>query len=285
MFRKLSLLFGLALLAPLAAFAIACSDDDDGGSGAAADTPEEREVEATIRAVVDAYQAGDLQRFLSYWTDEGLQAEFESTRAEITQAGPEFFAGPAELSLRNVTDIDVSGDEASAQAELVFGKVLQPTEYELIRDANTWKINGSNELNARIPSGVTAVDVELDEFAFKFDKTKIKDGNVAFKGENVGEQPHEIALLKVPNNLTLEQFLQVAPALLASPTLPTGVEFVGGVFAEEPGDEANLVVVEPLEPGHYIMACFLPDQNDPEETPHALKGMVSDFNITTQGGN
>jgi hypothetical protein len=73
--------------------------------------------------------------------------------------------------------------------------------------------------------------------------------------------------------------------LLASPTLPTGVEFIGAVFAEEPGDDTNMVFTQPLEPGHYIMVCFLPDVNDPEETPHALKGMLSDFNITTQGGN
>src|SRR5687768_5088773 len=114
MFRKLTLSFGLILLAPLAALALACGDDNESGNGAVADTPEAQEVEATIRAVVAAYQAKDLPRFLSYWTDEGLQDEFGASRDELMQAGSSFFEGPAGLALRNITDIDVNGNEAQA---------------------------------------------------------------------------------------------------------------------------------------------------------------------------
>jgi hypothetical protein len=35
----------------------------------------------------------------------------------------------------------------------------------------------------------------------------------------------------------------------------------------------------PLEPGRYALVCFFPDTDDPEMTPHAEKGMASEFTV------
>jgi hypothetical protein len=263
---------GLLLLA--AAFAAGCSDDDDDGNGAA--TGAEAQVEQTIRSAVDAYRAQNLELFLSFWTDDGLEDEFGGTRAELRQAGAEFFGGPP-LSLRNVSDIDVSGDEASAVAELVFGVSLAPERFELITQSGQWKINATEPVNARVPDGTTKVDVDLDEFAFKFDAAKITGGNVAFVADNVGDQPHEVVLFQVPSSFTVQQMLALAQAEDEEP--PPGVEPVAFVGPVEPGDDTNLVLTQPLPAGKYMMVCFLPDEDDPQETPHAARGMISEFSV------
>ena len=58
-----------------------------------------------------------------------------------------------------------------------------------------------------------------------------------------------------------------------------GVEEIVAFGAYEPGETANVVFAESLEPGRYGVFCFFPDVNDPEHTPHALKGMFAEFSI------
>lgn len=45
----------------------------------------------------------------------------------------------------------------------------------------------------------------------------------------------------------------------------------------EPGNSLNLVFTQALEPGRYVILCFLPDITDPEGTPHFFKGMLAEF--------
>ncbi len=121
--------------------------------------------------------------------------------------------------------------------------------------------------------GVTPVEVDLDDFSFTYDTAAIAEAEqLAFRADNVGEQEHEISLARIPADADIDE-------LLMSEAEPEGVEFLGGATAE-PGDSANLVFVEPLGPGRYVMVCFLPDTSEGEDgQPHALLGMVSEFTI------
>ena len=40
-----------------------------------------------------------------------------------------------------------------------------------------------------------------------------------------------------------------------------------------------MLFVNSLAAGRYAMLCFLPDVNDAAETPHAMKGMITEFAI------
>lgn len=113
----------------------------------------------------------------------------------------------------------------------------------------------------------------LDEFAFGLD-ANLTAGNVAFAVENQGEQPHEAILAKIDEGVDLEE------ALNSEEDEPEGIEVLGGVFEVQPGNSYNLVYTEELEAGRYAFVCFLPDLDEgPDGTPHALKGMVLEFNI------
>lgn len=126
-------------------------------------------------------------------------------------------------------------------------------------------------LSPEIPSGVTAIDLSMSEFAFSFDASAVtSDQTIAFSVENVGEQPHEIGLARVPADFDLQAALQ-------SEEEPPGIEEIGFLDPQDPGATANLVFTEPLEPGRYVMVCFIEDPATGQ--PHALLGMFSDFTI------
>jgi hypothetical protein len=278
MFKRLSLLVLPLVLA--AGLIMACGDDDD-DTGGAGETPtgEAVAVQQTIRDAIAAYGRQDMEAFLSYWTDAGLESEFQASRDELRAVGAEFFEGP-ELSLGDISDTEVDGDEATSEAELIFAMVIQPNRFTLIREGSAWKIDNLEEMRASIPSDTTRIDVELDEFSFAFDTADTASGNIAFETENSGQQLHEMVIFKLPAGFGLQQFLQADP----SAPLPPGLEIIGFGGPWEPGEDGTVVFTQPLASGDYAMVCFLPDENDAEETPHVAKGMAVQFNVTGQGG-
>jgi hypothetical protein len=94
---------------------------------------------------------------------------------------------------------------------------------------------------------------------------------VALALSNKGKQPHEAVLVKVAPGVNLQEALQ-------SDGEPEGLEFQGFSSAE-PGASYNMVLLSDLSAGHYALVCFFPDLDDPQLTPHAFKGMVSEFDI------
>ena len=281
MIRKL-LSLGFLTILPIAALACGGDDDSDVGEPGAsgADSAEGRLVEQTITSAVEAYNRGDLNSFLTFFTDDGLEDQFDATRAEIQAAGDEFFGGPPRM-IRGFADTEVDGDDASTEVEWAVAQSIQKEDYDLIRetDGGPWKIDGSSPVTVAIPSGTTGVDVDLDEFSFEFDPADIKNGNLAFRADNIGKQEHELVVLQVPPSYTAQQLLGALDQ-----DIPAGVEIIGFAMADS-GDKTNLVFTEALAQGKYMMVCFLPDTDDPMGAPHALKGMISEFTISSQGGN
>jgi hypothetical protein len=99
----------LLLLAPL--LLVACGGGDDGGNAAAA-TPEE-EVELAVSSMIDAFNDADMETFLSYWTNEGLESEFGVTR-DVLEANPEGLFGLEPILLGPFVGTEVADDEAGA---------------------------------------------------------------------------------------------------------------------------------------------------------------------------
>jgi hypothetical protein len=130
-----------------------------------------------------------------------------------------------------------------------------------------------------VPDGTTLVHVDLNEFAFAFNPDDVTGANVAFEAANVGEQQHELAIARIPADADLDALIAEFAGGGPDTPPPAGVEFLGAVAPVEPDATQNLVFVDPLTPGRYAMLCFFPDTDDPEETPHALLGMVNEFTI------
>ena len=253
--RLVVMLLALALIAPMVL--VACGGDGD----------DEGEVEDAVRIVIDNLNQKNVEGLLARFTDKGLQELFDMTREDARREFAESNAGPP-ASVRNLSNTKVSGDTATIDAELTFGIVIELSRLSMIMEGGIWKIDGEDQLSPAIPTGMTIVDVGLTEFAFVYNPAALTSGNVAFKLENVGEQEHQLLIAKVPEG----------PPLFDLLTQDDVVEFVGGIDVE-PGTQRNLVFTEALPPGRYAVVCFLPDVNDPEGTPHAFKGMMSEFTI------
>jgi hypothetical protein len=262
----------------------ACDDDDDGDNGdntpAAGETApagngdgDEAALEQTVRDALAAWNASDAEGVLSYFTDQGAIESFGeegSTIEEVRQFLPQFIGEPIEPS--EFEDTSVDGDTGETTVTWINGNAYEKLKFLFINEAGEWKIDGQEDLVVDIPDDATTIDVTLNDFSFTYDTAAAAEGGLlAFAAENEGEQPHEVALARIPADADINE-------LLESEEEPAGVEFLGGAAAE-PGDSVNLVFAEPLTPGRYLVACFLPDTSDPEGTPHAYLGMVSEFTV------
>jgi hypothetical protein len=272
---------------------VACSDDDDDAAGdttpvatqaataaaTKAASTEEKAVQQWFLDAIDRWNAKDLEGFVAFFTDEGLVSSFGDdvrTAAEV-KAGLGEFIGSEELGQVTFLETSVSGDAATLDVVFAFGTTLTRSKFALVKVGGEWKQNNEeSNLPVDVPAGTTLVHIDANEFAFGVDTSTIV-GTVAFEFSNVGKQHHELGIVRIPADANIEDLLQQAAD---SPDGEVaGVEFVGGTDADS-GDTTNIVFIEPLAPGRYMMACFVPDETEGEDgTPHALKGMYKEFTI------
>jgi hypothetical protein len=135
------------------------------------------------------------------------------------------------------------------------------------------------------PGSLAAIDVtgdesdeELDADAtvtaseYKFEAEGLEAGKNEIDFRNAGAQPHHLLISKLVGKATAED---VEKAFKSNGEPP--LEEKGGVStAVIEGGESQLVDFD-LKPGRYAFYCFISDrQGGP---PHALKGMVDEFEI------
>lgn len=239
-------------------------------------------IKKTIQTAVDAWNNKNVATFLAQWTDNGLKDEFDSTRAELQASLPEFIGDPP-ITAYKLVNITGGGNSARAYFELTFGQGIEGNIYSFTLEGGVWKISGSTDAPVPIPAGTRTVDMKLQEYAFVYDKTQVTSGNFAFRISNVGKEDHEMVLVKVAAGVNLMQALQSS----GSGRRPSsGIEDVGFGGPWEPGVNTTMVFSSALSNGHYALLCFIPA---PDDTPHAFKGMVSEFDVTgstaTGGGS
>lgn len=123
------------------------------------------------------------------------------------------------------------------------------------------------------------LDVEAREYSFTA-ASSVKAGWVELNLKNVGKEDHQSQLTRLNDGVTPQQ-LQEATA-----GDPTGektlalVTLAGGVNAI-PAGETQSSVTE-LEPGNYLMMCFLPTPDG--KSTHVAQGMVAPFAVTGTAG-
>ena len=118
------------------------------------------------------------------------------------------------------------------------------------------------------------------DFEFVF-SDPIPSGMGIWEITNSGEQPHEVALVKGPDGVTLEQVLAVSEADMSGGTPPADspsaddFEPFGNTVAIS-GGQTTWVPFD-LEPGTYVAFCFV---TDPETgLPHMMLGMTTVFTV------
>jgi len=260
---RIAVTLALALTA-LSTVALACGG---GGEGSAEDR---EEVEQTVKELA-SYGAEDVDVFLERVTDNFLESFAGFTREECKGNAQDCVGDPSETT--SLANTKVLGDTATTEGTFSSAgeDVGEELYLSLVREDGVWKLDGLRNPPQEIPEGVKKVDLNLNEFAFGFNASEITDGNFAFVAKNVGKQNHQVGVMKVPADLDIQELWREEEV--------AGVEDIAFTLPFPPGDEYNVVFDQPLEPGRYALVCSVPDKDDPEKTPHALKGMISEFTI------
>ena len=244
-----------------------CGGDDDG---------EEAEVEAEVQAAFDSWNAKDLDGLIAAFTDAGLISVFgDEGQGSVEELKTELapFMGEPPFTNPEFRETIVDGDSATADVQMAFGRMaLDASRFTLVRQDGTWKIDREDSIAVEIPDGTETIEAETYEFAFNIDTAALAAATepVAIAIDNIGTQPHELAIIRVP----------AGADVLALFERPGGseIELIAQGGPLEPGESLNLVFTQPLEPGRYVILCFLPDTTEgPEGTPHVFKGMLAEF--------
>jgi hypothetical protein len=112
--------------------------------------------------------------------------------------------------------------------------------------------------------------VTAAEYAFTADGLTAGENEIAFK--NDGAQPHHLLISPLKGDATAEEVEEAFKSEKGPP--PLGDETLSTAVIE--GGEGQLVSID-LKPGRYAFYCFISDrQGGP---PHALKGMVDEFEV------
>jgi len=273
-------ILALSAITALALFAACGDDDDDGGDDGGGSDEERATVEALIRdlAATDPVNEDDVQFFLDHATDNFIeQAGYESP--EDCRANADDCIGePTEGLVFN--SIEVEGDTAAVDVTFSEGEDEFTIVINLVKDGDTWKLDGFEFGVEEIPEGVKAIEVTATEYEFEYDAGAIEDGNVAFTLKNEGAEEHELIIFKVRDDFDINVLLEgggdEGEHEEDEEELPPGAESFTGFTLTGPGDSANLVPEGELEPGRYVMACFI--ENDAGEA-HVALGMHSEFTI------
>jgi hypothetical protein len=170
---------------------------------------------------------------------------------------------------------------------------LTPGEWYLVGDPESGiapvSINVTGEAASPAAGAEITADAEVtldnENGHFYFEMPdNVAAGDQIWKVTNGGDQPHEMFISKTPRRLTLDE-VQILINLPEDQLPPEGVpnpaefEDMGGLA---PISHDQTVYFElNLEPGAYVAVCFMPDKED--GAPHALKGMVTVFEIPEEG--
>ena len=124
--------------------------------------------------------------------------------------------------------------------------------------------------------GYEQVEVTLEDYAFTGLPEELDKGTTAFKLSNTGAEPHEMFVVKLKGDATVDDLLAAEESEFDSLARE-----VGGGFAE-PGQE-SYATVNLKAPGRYAAVCFIPvgttAETDGTGPPHATQGMAAEFEV------
>ena len=116
------------------------------------------------------------------------------------------------------------------------------------------------------------VHVTLDEWAIDADTDSVEAGNIEFDAKNIGEDDHELVIVKgaLPKDLT------ITDDGLDEDALPEGAEVLGEIEGFPGGDSCHGTFE--LAAGDYTLLCNIVEASEHEA--HAHEGMVTAFRVS-----
>jgi ketosteroid isomerase-like protein len=251
-------------IAIIALIGSACGGDGESG-----------DEEAIRQAVEDSYAAlaaRDIEVYLSLVTEAHLEDVylFPVTKEEIQE---DYEAGNVDVNtptaeVGKLTDIEVSGDTATAELWERQASSVEPWTLHLVKNGDQWQLDSVEPMKVDTPDGATDVNVETVDHRYTLSEDVYPAGDVVFQVENAGTQPHNLEVVKLPEGVTAtEASREGDPTTL-------GAEWTG-LFAAIPSLGEGTWILEDLQPGRYGYWCWVDDLG----TPHAYEGMYGEFTV------
>jgi hypothetical protein len=237
-------------------------------TGEPADAVTAERVVAAIAGVVECYNSGQYLAVAALFTPSGLMTEFGITNpydAEMALAG-----GPP-LALISIEDVQVHDDgRYSADVHLSFGGAQINREHWFLVESDDYLlVDETPDLSVETPEGAVTIDAAMVDYAFELSQDTVPANTpLVFKVTNIGEYPHELVIVQLPDGATVEQALEGEIAF-------EDIFFVGATYSEG-GQPAPDLVLTGLEAGTYTIVCFV---DIPEGIPHAARGMVAELTV------
>ena len=228
--------------------------------------------EATARVIagitnfVACRNAGDYAAYAALLTPARIWAEAGSTNPHDVVAGLQAFNLP--ITIISLGDVRTYPDgRLSAEFVHLFGRHLYyRSRIYVVEEGGFIKFDEEQFLPERPPGEMSAVEVELTDFAFVLSQDVITNASyVVLRGTNTGAYAHEIIVVRLPEGATVEQALMGAIS-------EEQITFIGQTPLA-PGQSDDLVLVN-LEPGLYTLLCLTAE---PDGIPHAALGMTAQF--------
>jgi hypothetical protein len=252
---------GVALFAGLGACGSDDSDDD-----ASSDTTEAPDDNGALAGDSAAFCDG-LVEFNSAVFN--VELDETSTEEDVMAAGDDLvpiFEPVVENAPDDLADLATQLDTA-----------LQPL---LEGDAEAFNADETFGSYMELVSGATdacdydGVDVTAVDYAYEDVPETIAAGNVSFTLSNESDaEDHEMAILR-RNDGVSESFDEILQ--LPEDQADAMIEFKTAAFAS-PGEQGSTLAT--LDPGDYVMVCFLPVGGAEDGPPHVSEGMVKEFTV------
>lgn len=118
------------------------------------------------------------------------------------------------------------------------------------------------------------IQIELVDFSFTMPDT-LPSGETMFHFSNHGVEPHEMIVFRMADGAGVKEFMEAAMAEVQPEGEPP-FQMVGVLPPVAAGAEAYVAM--DLEPGSYVVSCFLPSPAN-EHAPHMALGMVRQVTV------
>jgi hypothetical protein len=118
----------------------------------------------------------------------------------------------------------------------------------------------------------TAVDYGFDG------PSELASGEIEITLENEGTEPHELVLFPVAEGTSVEDVMTFLEENPDTQEIPDFVLAEPVATFAKPGKVSRRPLVTSVEPGTYMMMCFIPSKEH-DRTPHALLGMVREITV------
>ncbi|MBA2281914.1 MAG: hypothetical protein H0W25_11890 [Acidimicrobiia bacterium] len=132
--------------------------------------------------------------------------------------------------------------------------------------------------------GAPITDVVAVDYAFEGVPETLPSGEHGFTLSGTGDEFHELALVRVDDDRPVEEIFDLPESEQEAIS-----EYLGGITAC-PGETSAEPLGASLEPGRYVLVCFVPVGTTPdlrgdalpaayENPPHFTEGMVAELTV------